>query len=127
MRVVLADSGEETLVEGRSFLLDEEGSGEEGSGEEGAAESNKAHAVVLMGIPSTLSEGEYELKFFGIPMGNSDEEELIVSDTISVEKSSFDSMNIVLKESLTDLRRNPDPKKREQAREIHRVYGTFNR
>ncbi len=127
MRVVLADSGEETLVEGRSFLLDGDASGEEGSGEDGASESNKAHAVVLMGIPSTLSAGEYELRFFGIPMGNSDEAELIVSDTVTVAKSSFDSMNIVLKESLTDLRRSPDSKKREQAREIHRVYGTFNR
>ncbi|MFO7849148.1 MAG: M23 family metallopeptidase [Spirochaetia bacterium] len=121
LKVILVDSQENVVVKGRSFLL-----GGRVNSALAASRGDGGEAVVLIAVPNTLSPGEYELRFFGISGDDADQEKLIMSDKVDVVERSFESMNIALKESLTKMRRSPNPKKTKQAREIQRIYGTFN-
>lgn len=82
------------------------------------------HEYALLGLPGTLASGDYRLEVHG---SAGEERSLLFTGELRVDERSFVEETIPLRKSLTELRKEPDPKKIEQGREIHRIYHSFRR
>ncbi len=83
---------------------------------------NTAQWLALLGVPSTLPPGLYNLRVDAGGPGGS----FHLARTVSVEAGSFAHEEISLGKSLSDLREEPSPEKDAQARELWGIITTFN-
>jgi len=113
----LLDGEGEPVTKGRSFETNTASS----------AKGGLRSRFILLGVPSTLSPGMYVLRLFREhPVGEAQGgRELYLEDEIEVIARRFEEDVIPLRKSLTTLRRSPDPRKAEEAREIQRLYASF--
>ncbi len=80
-----------------------------------------------LGIPDDLEAGEYTVRAIALR----DEEAVEFSTSLEVQDYEFHSMEIALSPAMTSLRRDPDPERVEQARELrallasHRQEGLY--
>lgn len=77
--------------------------------------------VVLLGVASTIRPDTYDLRVYGAPG------ESYARSSLRVGPRSFVSEDIPLSMTITELRRNQDPRKREQALEMIALTSRFNR
>lgn len=116
-RVTVQDAEGETLSEGRSFFRTN------GKGADGT--NSTREAFILLGIPSAAEAGSYLLNVYRVYRGDENTELLLQSRRVEILDRSFKREEIPLRETLTELRRSPDPEKTHQAREIRRIYWSF--
>ncbi len=83
--------------------------------------------TAMLGIPDDLPAGEYTVRALALK----DEEMIELSSSLDVQDYEFHSMEIALSPAMTSLRRDPDPERVEQARELrallasHRQEGLY--
>ena len=77
-------------------------------------------AVALLGAPSTLSEGAYEVRLMDGDGGVEARQELLIGDREFIRET------IALNQSLTELRADPDPRKTEEALELIALVAQVN-
>ena len=106
--VTLAATGGEEIDEAPLFRLD--------------AKGDAAQWMALLGVPSTLPPGLYNLRVDARAPGGS----FHLARTLSVEAGSFAHEEIPLGKSLSELREEPNPQKEAQARELWGIITTFN-
>lgn len=111
---------EKPIVRGRSFDL-----------------RGDDRSVIILGIPNTTETGEYRLAFYGghddgantdtaAETMNEKRRRFISSAKLRIDSRSFGKEEIPLRKSLSTLRREPDPRKTEQARTILALYDSFD-
>ncbi|MFP4534766.1 MAG: M23 family metallopeptidase [Spirochaetaceae bacterium] len=84
-------------------------------------EEGRERWVVLLGVVSTIRPGEYEVVVDGAPGAPSYE------GNVEVTAREFVEEDIPLSQTLTELRRDEDPRKREQALEMLALTNSFRR
>jgi len=77
--------------------------------------------VVLLGVASTIRPGTYDLRVHGSPG------DLSFRSAVRVGERSFVSEDIPLSTTISELRRNEDPRKREQALEMIALTNSFRK
>ena len=86
-----------------------------------ASEAEEGHAVALLGLSAKLDPGEYLLKVF-----DAEGEEERYMGALQVTSRDFRKETIALKPSMSSLRREPDERKRREAKEIQQLYAKFD-
>jgi murein DD-endopeptidase MepM/ murein hydrolase activator NlpD len=87
-----------------------------------ASDEGSPLSVVLLGLPSSLSAGEYSVKVL-----DAEREREIFRSVLRIGSREFRSEHIPLRASLTELRSSPDPQKRKEALEIQAIYNRVDR
>ncbi len=85
------------------------------------AEEGRQRWVVLLGVASTIREGEYQVAVHGAPGSSA------YRGPVTVSSRSFVQEDIPLSMTLTELRREEDPRKREQALQMIALTNSFHR
>ena len=129
----LLDKDGKPVTKGKSFEAEAAGT---------ESESRRSR-FILLGVPNTLDPGTYVLRLYrdhvdgrnaqgrysdesGEDGAGENGEEPYLEDEIEVSARSFEEDVIPLRKSLTSLRRTPDPRKAEEAREIRSLYARFD-
>lgn len=79
--------------------------------------------VSLIGVPSTLAPGDYQLQ---VRVAYSDGGEETFTRDIEVTPRDFASMRIALNQAMSDLRETTDPRRVQQAREMIALVAGYN-
>lgn len=117
--LTLAVSSEKPLERVTAVLLDETAPLSENYGVLLSEGDGKQRWVVLLGVASTIRPGSYDLRVHGAPGDAS------FRSSVRIGERSFVSEDIPLSMTISELRRDEDPRKREQALKMIALTNSF--
>ncbi len=105
----LVDEADRTLVSNRGFVL--------------TMEDRETASLVLLGVPTTVAPGNYQIRVNGFL---DDNRPLTLVRSITVVERTFRRQKIRLDKSLSELRAQPDPRKDADARRLWGILTRFD-
>ncbi|MCF7929264.1 MAG: M23 family metallopeptidase [Spirochaetales bacterium] len=114
----LRNSENEEVAKAEGFLLQEQS----GNSQTPAGTPTEQEAVVMLAVSNWLTAGSYQLSVEGREAGNP----FRLQRNITVNEGAFVREEIPLNSSMTELRKEPDPRKARETRELIRILRSFD-